>query len=227
MNDQKQSIINSLKQSHLFTSLSDNQIDHVCNHCKIIKLKEGQRLFSQGDDVDYFYMVHTGKLKLYRVSPDGQEKIIEIIKAGEVFAEALMFMDQPHYPVNSSALTQTDLIAIHTKTFKEMLSGSVETCMKLLGDMSFRLHQLINEIDTLTLHSGTCRVASYLLHNMPNNKQSFELDVAKSVIAARLSVKPETFSRITRRLRDKGVLSIDGNTITIHNRNALKELSLV
>ena len=227
MNDQKQSIINSLKQSHLFTSLNDDQIDHVCNHCKNIKLKEGQRLFSQGDDVDYFYMVNAGKLKLYRVSPDGQEKIIEIIKAGEVFAEALMFMDQPHYPVNSSALTQTDLVAIHTQTFKEMLSGSVETCMKLLGDMSFRLHQLINEIDTLTLHSGTCRVASYLLHNMPNNKQSFELDVAKSVIAARLSVKPETFSRITRRLRDKGVLSIDGNTITIHNRNALKELSLV
>ena len=70
-------------------------------------------------------------------------------------------------------------------------------------------------------------MASYLLHNMPDDKQSFELDVAKSVIAARLSVKPETFSRITRRLRDKGVLSIDGNTITIHNRNALKELSLV
>ena len=227
MNDHKQSIINSLKQSHLFTSLTDNQIDRICNHCKIIKLKEGQRLFSQGDDVNYFYMVHSGKLKLYRVSPDGQEKIIEIIKSGEVFAEALMFMDHPHYPVNASALTQTDLIAIHTKTFKDMLSGSVDTCMKLLGDMSFRLHQLINEIDTLTLHSGTCRIASYLLHNMPEDKESYELDIPKSVIAARLSVKPETFSRITRRLRDKGVLSIDGNIITIHNRNALKELSIV
>jgi CRP-like cAMP-binding protein len=172
-------------------------------------------------------MVHSGKLKLYRVSPDGQEKIIEIIKAGEVFAEALMFMDHPHYPVNSSALTQTDLIAIHAKTFKDMLSGSADTCIKLMGDMSFRLHQLINEIDTLTLHSGTCRVASYLLQNTPEDKERFELDIPKSVLAARLSVKPETFSRITRRLRDKGVLSIDGNTITIHNRNALKELSII
>ncbi len=202
-------------------------MDRVYLHSRIIRLEEGQLLFSQGDDVSNFYLVLSGKVKLFRVSPDGQEKIIEIVPQGEVFAEALMFMDQPNYPVSSGALSETVVVGIDAKDFKEMLWDSVETCLLLLGDMSFRLRKLVHEIDTLTLHSGTCRVASYLLQHAPDDKDSYELENAKSVIAARLSVKPETFSRIIKNLRGDGVLSINGSKITIHDRKALKTLSLV
>jgi CRP-like cAMP-binding protein len=65
------------------------------------------------------------------------------------------------------------------------------------------------------------------LQHAPDDQESFELDTAKGVIAARLSVKPETFSRIIKNLRGEGVISIDGSKITIHNRDALKEYSLV
>jgi CRP-like cAMP-binding protein len=222
-----QEIINALKQSHLFTRLTDVQLDRVYRHSQVVKLEEGQQLFAQGEDVTNFYLVLSGKMKLYRVSPDGQEKIIEIVPQGGLFAEALMFMDQPHYPVSSAALSATTVIGIEANDFKDMLRDSVETCLLLLGNMSFRLRQLVHEIDTLTLHSGTCRVASYLLQHAPDDQESFELDTAKGVIAARLSVKPETFSRIIKNLRGEGVISIDGSKITIHNREALKEYSLV
>jgi CRP-like cAMP-binding protein len=222
-----QEIINALKQSHLFTRLTDVQLDRVYRHSQVVKLEEGQQLFAQGEDVTNFYLVLSGKMKLYRVSPDGQEKIIEIVPQGGLFAEALMFMDQPHYPVSSAALSATTVIGIEANDFKDMLRDSVETCLLLLGNMSFRLRQLVHEIDTLTLHSGTCRVASYLLQHAPDDRESFELDTAKGVIAARLSVKPETFSRIIKNLRGEGVISIDGSKITIHNREALKEYSLV
>jgi CRP-like cAMP-binding protein len=222
-----QEIINALKQSHLFTRLTDVQLDRVYRHSQVVKLEEGQQLFAQGEDVTNFYLVLSGKMKLYRVSPDGQEKIIEIVPQGGLFAEALMFMDQPNYPVSSAALSATTVIGIEANDFKDMLRDSVETCLLLLGNMSFRLRQLVHEIDTLTLHSGTCRVASYLLQHAPDDRESFELDTAKGVIAARLSVKPETFSRIIKNLRGEGVISIDGSKITIHNREALKEYSLV
>jgi len=222
-----QEIIDVLKQSHLFTRLTDIQLDRVYRHSQVVKLEEGQLLFAQGEDVTNFYLVLSGKMKLYRVSPDGQEKIIEIVPQGGLFAEALMFMDQPHYPVSSAALSETVVIGIDAKDFKAMLWDSVETCLLLLGNMSFRLRQLIHEIDTLTLHSGTCRVASYLLQHAPDDQESFELETAKGVIAARLSVKPETFSRIIKNLRGEGVISIDGSKITIHNRDALKTYSLV
>lgn len=202
-------------------------MDRVYQHSKIFSLQEGQQLFSQGDDVAHFYLVLSGKIKLFRMSPDGQEKIIEIVPQGGTFAEALMFMDRPHYPVSSAALSESVVIGIDAKNFKAMLWDSVDTCLLLLGEMSYRLRKLVYEIDTLTLHSGTYRVASYLLEHAPQEQASFDLDVAKSVIAARLSVKPETFSRIVKNLREQGIISINGNKITIHDRPALKELGVV
>lgn len=227
MGQRNQEIIDALRQSHLFSRLTDLQLQRVYRHAKIVQLEDGQLLFAQGETVRYFYLVLQGKIKLYRMSPDGQEKIIEIVPAGEVFAEALMFMDQPYYPVSSAALSATVVVGIDARDFKAMLWDSVDTCLLLLGDMSFRLRKLVHEIDTLTLHSGTCRVASYLLQHAPEDQQCFDLDIAKSVIAARLSIKPETFSRIIKNLREQGILSIEGNKITIHNRKALQELGVI
>lgn len=219
-------LVVALEKSHLFSKLTEFQLDRVCDSCKLVKLDEGERLFAQGDEVAYFYLVLGGKIKLYRVSPDGHEKIIEIVSQGQTFAEALMFMDEPHYPVNSTALESTEVIAVDARKFKSMLWDSVDTCLLLLGEMSLRLHKLIHEIDTLTLHSGTCRVASYLLEQAPQGQACFDLDIAKSVIAARLSIKPETLSRIIKNLRQQRIISIDGNQITIHDRQALKRLSI-
>jgi CRP-like cAMP-binding protein len=227
LGQRNQEIIDALRQSHLFSRLTDLQMQRVYRHAKIVQLEDGQLLFAQGEAVRYFYLVLQGKIKLYRMSPDGQEKIIEIVPAGEVFAEALMFMDQPNYPVSSAALSATVVIGIDARDFKAMLWDSVDTCLLLLGDMSFRLRKLVHEIDTLTLHSGTCRVASYLLQHAPDDQQCFDLDIAKSVIAARLSIKPETFSRIIKNLREQGIISIEGNKITIHNRKALQELGVI
>ena len=227
MQDSTEIIKQNLKRNHLFSKLTDLQIDRVCQFSQLHKLSDGQLLFNQSDKVTSFYMVINGKIKLYRMSPDGQEKIIEIVKSGEVFAEALMFTNQTDYPVSSAALAETIVISINAKNFREMLWDSTATCLLLLGDMSFRLRRLIKEIDTLTLHSGTCRVASYLIQEMSEGKDNFTLDTAKNVIAARLSVKPETFSRIIKNLKNQGILTIDGNYITVHDIDALKQLSIV
>ncbi|HHO60066.1 MAG TPA: Crp/Fnr family transcriptional regulator [Thiotrichales bacterium] len=227
MKENKQDIIKqSLKQHHLFSKLTDLQLDRVYRHCQYHALDDGQILFNQGEGVTAFYMVLNGKMKLFRTSPDGQEKIIELVNTGDVFAEALMFIDQTSYPVSSAALTATEVVGIDAKQFKNMLWDSPETCFLLLGDMSFRLRKLVNEIDELTLYSGTCRVASYLIHELGDNEKGFELDTAKNVIAARLSIKPETFSRIVKNLNTQGILSINGNSVTVHDIDALKQQSI-
>lgn len=227
MEQRKTQIVEAMKQSHLFSSLTSVQIDRVYGHSQFIRLGETQLLFSQGEKVDYFYLVMSGKIKLFRVSPDGQEKVIEIVPPGGVFAEALMFMDEPHYPVSAAALADTEVVGIDTRDFKAMLWDSTDTCFHLMSDMCFRLRKLIHEIDTLTLHSGTCRVASYFLHSAPHEQESFELDLAKNLIAARLSVKPETFSRIIANLKRQGIVNVDGNRVTILDRDALKSISMV
>ena len=160
-------------------------------------------------------------MKLYRQSPVGHEKIIELEGSGRTFAEALMFMDQPHYPVTATALSPSRVIGINCRDFKAMLRESVDTCFLLLGSMSFRLRGLIREIDALSLDTGTVRTVAYLLNHAPEDHSCFELKVAKSVIASRLSVKPETFSRILKNLHEREIVSIDGRNVTIHDREAM------
>lgn len=225
--DNAEAIKHSLTQHHLFSKLTDLQLDRVCQFSHLQQLDEGELLFCQQDKVTAFYMVLNGKIKLFRMSPDGQEKIIEIVRSGEVFAEALMFTNQSDYPVSSAALEESIVVAIDAKKFQEMLWDSTATCLQLLGTMSLRLRKLVNEIDTLTLHSGTCRVANYLLQEIPTGQTEFKLEMAKNVIAARLSIKPETFSRIIKSLKDQGVLSIDGNNVNVHDIELLKKQCLV
>jgi CRP-like cAMP-binding protein len=211
----------ALVRSHLFSALSETQLERVRRHCHITDMVEGESLFFQGDNATSFYLVLSGRIKLYRVSPEGKEKVVEIMGTDATFAEALMFMDAPHYPVTATALAPSRVIVINGREFKAMLRESIDSCFLLMGSMSYRLRGLIREIDALSLDTGTVRTVAYLLHHAPADANHFELRVAKSVIASRLSVKPETFSRILKNLHERGIVSIDGRNVTIHDRDAM------
>jgi CRP-like cAMP-binding protein len=141
--------------------------------------------------------------------------------AGSTFAEALMFLDRPHYPVGAQALQASELISIDAADFADMLRGSVDTCFVMMGAMSQRLRGLLREIDDLSLHSASCRVAAYLVKHAPAGTESFELPVAKQIVASRLSVTPETFSRIIKQFSNSGLIRIAGSRVTIVDRAAL------
>lgn len=157
------SILDALSRSHLFSELTETQMDRVRRHSHVTDMVEGESLFFQGDNATSFYLVLSGRIKLFRVSPEGKEKVVEIMEDGATFAEALMFMDEPHYPVTATALTPSRVIGINCKDFKSMLRESIDTCFLLLGKMSFRLRGLMREIDALSLDTGSVRTVAYLL----------------------------------------------------------------
>ena len=221
------SMIEDLKSCFLLQRLSDAQIERVAQHSQRGRLQEGQALFSQGDPAERFFLVLRGQIKLYRLSTNGNEKIIEIIGPGNTFAEAMMFLDRPSYPVCATALTPCDLISIESKDFRSMLSESVGTCFILLGDVSQRLRGLIRQIDELTLHTATNRVAAFLLKKSRDEGKEFELEVPKGVLASRLSVKPETFSRIIKQLGERGIVSVSGSRVRVLKLEALEVLAEV
>jgi CRP/FNR family transcriptional regulator, dissimilatory nitrate respiration regulator len=147
------------------------------------------------------------------------------VTPGSTFAEALMFLRRPHYPVSATAIGAVDLVSLDAVDFHAMLAGSVGTCLFLLGDMSRRLRGLIGEIDDLSLHSATCRVAAYLARRAQREGSAFNLGVPKQVIASRLSVQPETLSRTLRSLGDAGVIRVEGGRLEVLDRQALEVAS--
>jgi len=212
-----------LKRGPLLRPLSAEQLERIASHALRLHLAEGEALLEQGDSAQRFYLVLKGQIKLYRLSPEGNEKVIEIVTPGNTFAEALMFLNRPHYPVGATAISLAELVSIDAVHFVRMLRESVDTCFLIMGDMSRRLRGLIGEIDNLSLHSATCRVADYLLRRAEEQGDAFDLGVPKLVIASRLTVKPETFSRIIRDLSDHGVIRVQARQVQVLDRAALRE----
>lgn len=214
-----------LRRALLLSHLSQEQLERVARRAARLRMEDGQLLFSQGDPFDRFYLVVSGQVRLFRLSPDGAEKVIEITGKGETFAEALMFLDAPRYPVCAAALGPTELIGMDARDFSRMMRESVDTCMVVLGALSQRLRTLVREIDNLTLHSATSRFASYLVARRPAKGQVIELDALKGVIASRLSIKPETFSRIEKDLCERGLIAVQGKRVQLLKVDLLEQLA--
>ena len=217
--------VEDLKTGLLFSRLDGQQLQRVANRASMIKRASGTLLFEQHEPAKRFYLLLQGQIKLFRLSPDGNEKVIEIITPPGTFAEALMFLESPYYPVNAQALRDSRLIAIDANDYLDMLRGSAETCLALLGDLSQRLHGLVREIDHLTLHSASCRVAGYLREQAGNHRREIELSMSKGVLASLLSVTPETFSRILKQLSARGIIKVSGKRVEILDSDALQDVA--
>lgn len=220
--------LDELRRNHIFAGLDDSQLEMASRSAGVIELYEQERLFDAGQEAKYFYLVRQGRIQLYLTSPDGMEKTIHLVGPGETFAEAIMFMDSAVYPINASAVQNSELIAFPNKVFREILTDSVDTCFRMMADMSAWLKKQLNEIDALTLQNATLRFTNYLLHNVPTGTEGttkITLEAAKHVIASRLSIQPESFSRILRNMQRAGLIQIQGNDVVIKDIQALRDYS--
>ena len=218
----------ALRRTYLFAGMSDEHLQVLLRDARHLHLPAGGGLFSHGAPAEYFYFVHDGLIKLFRLSREGDEKIIELLRPGETFAEAVAFMgNQARYPVSAEAVSESHLLAFSQKTFLDLLRASPEACFGMLSSMSRRLHMLVNQIDSLTLQNATYRLVAYLLEQVPSGVQvspDIQLTTPKSVIASRLAIQPETLSRILARLRQGGLIDVEGPHITVRDVEALRKL---
>lgn len=181
-------------------------------------------IFRQSDPAERFFMVLRGKVTLFRISADGKEKVVEIIQPGQTFAEAVMFLQKPVYPVCAETLEPVDLISFSNRLMLELLQQNPQTCLHLLGHLSVRLHQRLDELENLTLQNATQRFALYLVSQVKDRAaDDVELDLLlpKGLIAARLSIKPETLSRVMGSLRHMQLIETNGRHIRIPSMTRL------
>ncbi|MHB8347193.1 MAG: Crp/Fnr family transcriptional regulator [Acidiferrobacterales bacterium] len=222
-------LFGELRRAPLFAQVDDTQLATLANIMQQVELAPGEMLFTHGQTAERFFFVRSGRVKLFRLSPEGQEKIIEVVEPGQTFAEAVMFMGtQGHYPVNAQSMNDTRLYAFDQKQFLKVLSESPEICLGMLSAMSRRLHRLINQIDSLTLQNATYRLAMYLLEHAPQGlaeATEIELTTPKGMIASQLAIQPETFSRILAKFRRLGLIEVNGNHIALRNLRGLRHLA--
>jgi CRP-like cAMP-binding protein len=214
-----------LKQFHLFAGLDDSQRERLRQSMMQFHLEPGEFLFEHGQPAERFFILLSGHVKLIRLSPEGAEKVIEIVNPGESFAEAIMFMQRQIYPVSAQAIMPSVLLGFDNKVFMSMLEGSFETCKRVLHSTSMRLRMWLNEIDHLTLQNATYRLVHYLLSRTSADCRGdclVEFAIPKHIVASRLSVKPETLSRILNQLTAEGLIETEGRHVKIHSVEKLR-----
>lgn len=220
-------ILNAMRQCVLLQPLDNDDFDTVAQSARATQLPNGSAIFSQGSPLTHIYFLISGSIKLQRLSPMGDEKVIEIIRPGQTFAEAVLFAGGAQYPVSAIAISASVVVGIHAETYYKLLNESNALCLNLLSKVSQRLHWMVNEIDRLTLHNATFRLIDYLLSHIPaesNERTGVSLNAPKHVIASRLSIKPETLSRTLKDLSKQGLIKLDGSEIELINIYKLREL---
>lgn len=217
-----------LREHHLFQPLTENQLARLLEESQLLNMEKDDYVFHQGDSCTHFAFVISGSIKIYRLTPDGQEKVFEVVGDRKTFGEAMMFMDQPQYVATAQAVTPTQILLIPNANYKKLITENSELSTALLAALSVRLHRRINEIEILSLKNATHRVIRYLLSQALGScsscqTPSFELPIAKRLIAGQLSIQPETFSRIIHHLSHEGIIKIDGRLICILDRDRLEK----
>lgn len=217
--------IRELLQRHaLFAAFDDERFEQVAAAAQLIRLDPQQVLFQRGARARAFYLVTEGQVKLFLESRAGDEKILALVNPGQAFAEAVMFMQGPVYPVSAGATEPTALISVPNAEFLAALKGDTGTCLRLLGAFSQRLHAQVQEIEGLTLESAGNRLIRHLARRAvrdPDGTLRVHFDETRQMLASQLSIKPETLSRLTRSLTDAGLIGSDGRDIVIPDMDRL------
>ena len=212
----------------LFSDMRPEELRRLAEGCQLRRLGRGDMVFHMGQPCEEFHVTVIGQVKLFVLSPTGQEKVIELVGPGNSFAEAIMFIGKP-YILNAQALTDTLLLTIGKPAVLAEIENDPRFALRMLAGISRRLHGLVHDVEAYALHSGLQRVIGYLLRDLSDadgagsDAVTVSLPVSKATIASRLSLTPEYFSRVLHELESAGLIEIDKRDIRILDCRRLGE----
>ncbi|HXZ93937.1 MAG TPA: Crp/Fnr family transcriptional regulator [Burkholderiales bacterium] len=210
----------------MFSEMSTAELDRIAAGTLSMHAAKGETIVHTGDPCTGFHVVVYGQVKLGFASPQGVEKVVEIIRPGQTFGEALMFLDKP-YIVYAQALADSMLLHVSKQTVLDELARDPQFARRMLSGLSRRLHGLVRDVEAYTLRSGAERVIGYLLAEMAEPAGGgggieVNLTPGKSVIASRLNMTPEHFSRILHELAESGLIEVSGRTVRVLDLERLR-----
>lgn len=216
----------TIASAPMFDGLDRSHAEFLAAQSRPIVLPAGQVLFRRGTPSTGFYVVRDGRIQLSVSNSEGVVKVLEIISPGGAFGHAVMFLRDP-YPVDATALVDTYLVFVPAAAVDRILDGDPAMARLMLASMAKRLQAKVQDIAMLSLQSATQRIIAYVLGAMRDDagltgpSTTVELPALKQVLASRLGMTPETFSRAIRTLSVEGLLTVDGSVVQIPDVAAL------
>jgi CRP-like cAMP-binding protein len=195
-----------VRATPLFGGMTPQVAQSLIGSQAVRAYEKGVLLFQQGEPANSFFVVLDGWVKLFRMTPDGNEAVVGVFRRGETFAEAAIFLGG-RYPVNAEVVTPARLISVDGEVLRNKIREQPELALSMLASASYHLKFLVEHIEQIKLLSAPQRIADFLIQLCPVREGSCTVDLPyeKTLIASRLGMKPESLSRALAKLRPLGV----------------------
>lgn len=219
-------LMNALRQCRMFTGLSTEDLRRIADLTVLKALTKGEYLFRENEPVAGFYIVQRGAINVHRVNAVGKEQVIRIFRPGDSMAEAALASGRG-YPADARAEAASQVLLVQKVGFVELLRHHADLALRLLASMSHHLRDVVSQLDDLTLKDVETRLAHWLLKQCPEPLPAKPVEVqlhhTKRVLAAELGTVSETLSRTLAKLKELGLLKVDGSKFTLLDPPRLKQ----
>lgn len=222
--------LDPLRRCPLFSGLKDDDLRKIRSIALARHLSKKNILFYEGEEAKGFYVILSGKIKVFKVSPEGKEQILHIVSAPDAFAEAALFLEGK-YPAFAEALSDSQLLFFPRREFIQLIERNPQLSINMIVSLSLFLKRFASLIEELSLKEVSARMAKYLIDlstkgaKGERNLREVELDLSKTQLALKLGTISETLSRTLSKMKAKGIIHVEKHKITILNRDALDELA--
>lgn len=219
-------LIDRIADIPLFQGLAPEQYEDLGTIVRDRLFKRGEGIFSEDDEGTGFYVVISGRVKIFKLSPEGKEQILHIFGPGEPFGEVAVFTGR-RFPAHAEALEETRAFFFPRGEFIGLIRKDPFLALNMLAVLSHRLRRFSGLIENLSLKEVPGRLAAYLLYLGEGKKESdpVTLEISKNQLASLLGTIPETLSRILARMTREGFIQSKGQReIRILDRKGLEEL---
>jgi len=215
-----------LLKSQLFGGLPKEQIEDIEKISVNKYFNKGEIIFYDGEEGIGFYLVVEGSVNVYKLSADGKEQILHIVKEGETIGAVPVFSGKS-FPANARAISKSHLLFFHRERFIHLITNKPALTMNILALLSTRLREFTIQIENLTLKEIPGRLAAYLLYlsREHGGKDFIELNIAKAQLANLLGTGPESLSRALGDMKRRKLVQEEGSSIRLINRSGLEELA--
>ncbi len=210
----------------LFKGLPADQLDRIAGIGVPRVYRRGEIVFSDGEEANGFYVAMRGRIKIFKLSPEGKEQVLHIMGFQEPFGEAAVFIGGK-FPAHAQALEESLLIFFPASAFLHLTRNDPTLAMNMLALLSQRLKQFAGLVEQLSLKEVPGRLASYLIYlsDRAQGADLVELDIPKTLLANVLGTIPETVSRVLGKMTSEGLIEVEGRRIRLLERKKLETLS--
>lgn len=213
----------NLRNISLFNGCDDAFFDAIQDSAQQKTYGKGQILFVHEDTAERFYLIQSGWVKLFRETLDGTQAVVDILPPGHIFGETSIF-ENGAYPYTAEIIEPSQIISFPLAQLKTEIEENNKLALSMLSSMARYRRQQDKEIEHLSLQNASQRIGCFLLRLTNQDEEgavTIHLPYDKTLVASRLGMQPETFSRALAKLRDKTGIKVKGATVQMESIDQL------